>query len=218
LRSILIAPSAGFRSALRTTERRAERGDSPAEGWAPFVLAAVGGGALMLLFLKISALAGLREGSVHAYRISFLAVALGLGALLGLAAQVMWGRIGPGLAHLLGGSSSAPSARLVWGASFFPQVFTVLVLFPIDLLVAGDSAFTDARPEDPVAAAWAALSLSLGVALALWSFGLLVRGFEISSDGIGFRRAALGALGAVICVAAVGIAFRFGVVALAEAA
>jgi hypothetical protein len=56
------------------------------------------------------------------------------------------------------------------------------------------------------------------VALALWSFGLLVRGFEISSDGIGFRRAALGALGAVICVAAVGIAFRFGVVALAEAA
>lgn len=218
LRSILIAPTAGFRAALRSTERRAQRGESPAEGRSPYILAAVGGAALMVLWLKLSALAGLREGSTQVYRPSFLAAALSLGVLLGVATQLLWGGVSPTLLRVVGGDTSRAEARLVWGASFFPQVFTIFLLLPIDLLVARESAFTDARPEDAVAAAWAALSLSIAIALAAWSMGLLVKGLQISSEGLGLRRAALGAMGAIACVALIGVASRYALVSIAEAA
>lgn len=214
LRSVLIAPEAGFRAALRSTERRHKKGIRPAEGFSPSVLSALGGASLMVLWLKGAALAGLRDGSAADYRVSFLIAALVLGAALGLVAQSLWGLLARPLS---GGEELTPSgARLVWGAALFPHVFTLLLLLPIDLLVTGPSAFTEARPDDSVGAGWAALSLAIGVALALWSVGLFVKGLAVASGG-GLRGAALKAVTGIACLVAVGVAFRFGLVALSEA-
>src|SRR5688500_1684020 len=43
LRSVLLSPHDGFAAALKSTERRSRAGRRPAEGLAPYVLAAVGG-------------------------------------------------------------------------------------------------------------------------------------------------------------------------------
>lgn len=217
LRSVLVAPSAGFQAALRSTERRAKRNARPAEGFTPFVLAALGGAAAMVLWLKIAALAGLRAGSAAEYRFSFLLVALALGAILGLMGQALWGLAGPAIMRGVSGELSRPAARLVWGASFVPHIFVLVLLLPIDLLVTGSSALTEAKPADPVGAGWAALSLAIATALAVWSLALFAKGIEVAS-GIDLKRAILGVAGGTACLVAVGYGFRVALVSLAGAA
>lgn len=216
LRSVLVAPNAGFQAALRSTERRAKRGTRPPEGLTPYVLAALGGSAAIVLWLKIAALAGLRDGSAAEYRISFLIATLVLGASLGVAAQFLWGLAGAPIMRAFSGEMSRPAARLVWGASFFPHVFALLLLLPIDLMVTGPSALTEARPSDSVGAGWAALSLAIGLALMVWSLALFAKGLEIAS-GVGLKRAVLGVVAGAACLVALGLGFRLGLVALAGA-
>lgn len=214
LRSVLVAPDAGFQAALRSTQRRAKKGTRPAEGFTPYVLSAFGGSAAMVLWLKIAALAGWREGAAAEYRFSFLLASLALGALLGLAAQGTWGVVAPFL--LRDGDVTRAAARLVWGASFFPLMFLLLLLLPIDLLITGPAALTEARPADPVAAGWAALSLALAAALAVWSLGLFAKGIGVAT-GASLRRASLGVAAGVSCLAAIAVGSRFGLVALSGA-
>lgn len=215
LRSVLIAPSAGFHAALRSADRRERVGDTPPEGYSPYVLGALGGAAALLLWLKLSALVGLRADSAATYRWSFLVGAGLVGALIGLAAQFLWGSVAARGATLLDAEVKPREARLVWGASAFPQVFALVLLLPFDLLIVGSSSFTSARPGDPVASAWAALSIALSLALAAWSVLIFVKGIEVMA---GSKSRLVGGLAlAGLCLGVVLAGFRFGATALVGA-
>src|ERR671914_117351 len=149
LRLVLLAPGQGFESALMGAERRDRAAQRPAEGYAPYLLAAVGGAALFLMWLKIGALSGLRDEA--SYRLVYLVMALGLGAILGLVAQALWGLTG---GRLFESHRATPrNLRLVWGLAAFPNVVTLSVLLPLDLVVVGPAGYTAARLADPVATA-----------------------------------------------------------------
>lgn len=167
---------------MRTIERRQRVGRKPVEGIAPFVLAAIGGVAAMVLWLKVGALVGLREFSSSNYRWSYLVTAAVAGACLGLAGQAAWGLAGRALARMLSVRASAPELRLIWGAAAFPQVASVFVLLPLDLLVVGAEAFTTDQMNDPVATAWTAISVALTVSLGAWSAFLFARGMQVTSE------------------------------------
>lgn len=211
LRSILVAPRVGFESALEASRRRARIKPRSSEGVAPFVLAAVGGASLMLLWLKLGGMADLRDVGPRAYDPGLLVAALVAGALVGLGAQWLWseaaariagatrrGRVrGRGVDPTAAGEAatraegaSARELRLVWGAAAFPQVLPLLVLLPLDLVIVGPGVFTTAPLSDSLSTAWAALSVALGVAIALWSAFLFVRGVQVVTD-FGAGRAGL---------------------------
>ncbi|MBW3595399.1 MAG: hypothetical protein KY391_07450, partial [Actinobacteria bacterium] len=188
LRSVLLAPHDGFAGAFRTAERRAAADLRPAEGVAPYVLAGIGGAALMSLWLKIGALGGFREVCSSEQVGAFIAAALVLGALLGLVAQALWGVVGRAVLRGMHGDAERGSLRLVWGASAFPQVLVLALLLPLDLLIVGTDAYTTGSLADPLATAWAAFSIAIGISLAVWSLFLFVRGVEVAG-GLTFWRA-----------------------------
>lgn len=203
----MIAPHDGFRAALSAAERRERVGARPAEGVAPVILAAVGGAALALLWLKIGALIGVREVCSAAYLTGYIAAAAVVGALLGLVAQSLWGLIGRRpMGAMRGEVPRAYELRLVWGASAFPQVLALLFLLPLDLLIVGRDSFTTAELVDPVSTAWAAFSIALGTSALVWTLFLLVRGVEAAS-GLTGTRAVAGAATAVLSLVVVVGAF-----------
>jgi hypothetical protein len=177
LRAILITPAHGFEAAVRAADRRERAEQKPSEGLSPYVLAAAGGAAVLLLWLKIGALAGLRQAPLAAYRTEYLTASIVAGAVLGLVAQWLWGAVAA--RTLAAPRASARNLRLVWGAAAFPQLFTLVVLLPLDLLIVGPAAFTTDRLGDPLATAWAALSIALAVAFAIWAVYLFVRGTAV---------------------------------------
>lgn len=199
LRAVLLAPHDGFASAFRTAERRARAGRRPAEGISPYVLAAIGGAALMSLWLKVGALAGIREICSREYLGALIAAALVSGALLGVLAQFLWGAVGPSVLRAAHGQSDRGSLRLVWGASAFPQVVVLVLLLPLDLLIIGTDAYATGSLEDPLATAWAAFSIAVGISLAVWSLFLFVRGVEVAG-GIGFWKAVTTTMVAALCL------------------
>jgi Yip1 domain len=201
LRTVLISPRDGFRAAFQATDRRERAGRHPAEGLAPFLLAALAGAALFMLWLKVGGLFGWRESPRSQFRSEFLVGALITGALLGLAGQALWSVAGRHAVRALGGRASGRDLRTVWGAAGFPQVLSLALLLPLDLLIVGPATFTTERLTDSVATAWAALSIALSAALALWSLWLFVRGVETAS-GMGTARALAGTLFAGLCLAA----------------
>ncbi|MGH2698450.1 MAG: hypothetical protein ACRDJL_04530, partial [Actinomycetota bacterium] len=85
----------------------------------------------------------------------------------------------PLTARAVGGRLASRDARMVWGTSAFPQVITVLVLLPLDLLIVGPEIFATTRPGDSVATGWAAISVALALLMAVWSLSLFVRGMQI---------------------------------------
>ena len=202
LRSVLLAPHDGFTSAFKTAERRARAGRRPAEGFAPYVLSTLGGAAATSLWLKVGALSGIREVCTDRYVGVNIAVALILGAILGLIAQAIWGGVGPSTVRSMRGEANRGSLRLVWGASAFPQVVAVVVLLPLDLLIVGTDAYSTGSVNDPVSTAWAAFSIAIGISLAVWSLFLFVRGIEVAG-GIGFWKAVAATGVALACFAAV---------------
>ena len=214
LRSVMTAPRAGFQAAVKATARRERAGTTPAEGYAPYVLAAVGGAMLFLLWLKVSPLLGLRAASAQAYRWEFVLFAGVLGALFSLLGQLAWSFVGGAAIKALGGDTARRDLRLVWGAALAPQMGALVFLLPFDLLIVGPELFTSAKLDDTVASAWAALSVALGLSLAVWSLVILVRGVEVVSK-LGLRRASLAVLGCVVTTAVVVLLFRMGAVALA---
>jgi hypothetical protein len=177
LRAILLSPSQGFEAALRTADRRERAAQHPPEGIAPYILAAAGGAALFLLWLKIGALAGLRDASLDSYRAEYLTATVAVGGTLGLVAQWIWAALGTRALP----SSSPRKLRLIWGAAAFPQLLTLLILLPLDLLLVGPAAFTSGRLTDPLATAWAALSIALSLAFAAWAGYLFVCGVAVTT-------------------------------------
>jgi hypothetical protein len=206
LRSVALAPRDGFAAAFRTSERRARAGERPPEGWAPYVLGATGGAAVMSLWLKAGARGsrgGADPGSVDP---ALLVAALVAGALLVLGGQLLWGVVGPWLADRLGGCALGRDLRLVWGAAALPQTLSLAVLVVLDLLVVGPSLYGGGPLADPLGRAWAALSIALALALAVWSLWLFVRGLQVAG-GLDLARATALAGGAVAtCALVVGTA------------
>jgi hypothetical protein len=172
LRAVLIAPKQGFEAAVKAADRRSRAAQKPAEGVMPYVLSALGGAALFMLWLKVGGLLGLRLAPRDSFRYVYLFGAMGIGAVLGLCAQVLWSTVAP---WTLRERVPRRNLRLLWGAAALPQVFALL-LVPLDLLIVGPETFTTARLEDPLGAAWAAFSIALGAAFAVWAAFLFVRG------------------------------------------
>ncbi len=166
----------------------------------------------MLLWLKAGALLGLRQVPGSAFRWDYLVAAVAAGAVLGLIAQAAWGVAGPMCARRLGAAVTSSELRLVWGGSSLPQVFALVVLLPLDLVIVGPASFTDQRLSDPVAAAWASLSIALAVALTGWSLYLFLRGTQVAA-GTTLGRAALLSLVAALCLCAVAAAALLAAVA-----
>jgi hypothetical protein len=202
LRSVLLTPERGFRGAMRTALRRERAGRRPAEGIAPIILAAVGGAATMLLWLKLGGALGLRRVAGADFRWAYLMAAIVIGAALGTLGQALWAFGGSVLARALGGEPKPSDLRLVWGGASLPQVFALIVLLPLDLSIAGPASFTDARFADSVSAAWASLSIALAVFLALWSLYLFVRGTKVAT-GMSMLGVAMLTVLAGVCLVAV---------------
>jgi hypothetical protein len=179
LRSVLVTPSDGFLATTSAAQRRARAGESLPEGFAPYVLALTGGAALMILWLKVGGLFGGREVGPTEFGVIELVFALVSGAVLALLGQSVWGIMAPFVARRLGGSIGAREARIVWGAALFPQVLTMMVLLPLDLIIVGPEIFATTRPGDSLATGWAAISVALCLFLAAWSLSLFVRGLQV---------------------------------------
>lgn len=204
LRSVLLSPRAGFASVFNSARRREQAGARPAEGVAPYVLAALGGVAGMVLWLKIGSLLGLREVAAADFRWSYLAVAAVAGALLALVTQLIWGYIGAATARAFGAHSRARDLRVVWGASAFPQVIALVVLVPLDLLLVGTETFTSERLDDQLATGWAALSIAFSASLAVWSLFIFVRGVEAAASISVAKTIAISAVALLCLVVIVG--------------
>ncbi len=215
LRTVLVAPTAGFESARRAAERRVRAGDLPAEGYTPYVLSAAGGATLFLLWLKLSSLLGFRDVAPEDFRWGFLVGAGLIGAILALLGQMVWGRIGRWVLKMFGTDVRPGDLRMVWGAAAGPQIFGILLLLPIDLLVVGPEAFTSATLNDPVSSGWASLSIALGVALAVWSGGLFLKGVQVVAK-VRWPVLVAASTVAAVCLTVVVIGIRSGAVSLME--
>ena len=200
LRSVILSPRDGYAAAKRTGERRARAGERLPEGFAPYVLSLAGGAAFMCLWLKLGALAGWRDARVARFDAGVIVAALLFGTVISLTGQVLWGVLGPKLIARLGGEARPRDLRLGWGAAFFPSV-AVLALLPLDLMIVGRGVFSVDPLADPIATAWAAVSIAVGVALLAWSAWLFLRGVQVAS-ALRMRWALVAAFGAAVCAAA----------------
>jgi hypothetical protein len=214
LRSILVSPQDGFRAAFASADKRQRHGVRIPEGAAPFVMGACGGAALMFLWLKLGGLLGLRSMAPADFQWSYVIVAAFGGALIGLIAQAVWGSIGRVVFGRMDAPTTPARMRLSWGASALPQVFALLILFPLDVAITGRGLFTGERITATFPAIWAALSVALSVSLAAWSVYLFWRGVQTGS-GASNSHAAIGVLAAAGCLALVVAAFLVTAVGLA---
>jgi hypothetical protein len=164
------------------------------------VLAAVGGASILLLWLKVGGLAGLRDSTGADYRPVYLAMTILLGGLLGLLGQFVCGAIAPRVPAF--GRTRARSVRIVWGLAALPQVVTLAVLLPLDLAVVGRETFVTDRLADPLSTAWAAFSIALGAAFALWSIYLFFRGVSVATEGGRLRVILAASISIVVGIAA----------------
>lgn len=200
LRAVILMPTEGFDAAARAADRRERAGQRPAEGLTPYVLAAIGGAASFLLWLKLGALLELRAAPRASFRPPYLVGAVVLGAALGLFGQLVWGWLGPRLFGL-SGPRGRRSMRIVWGLAALPHVVALLVLFPMDLVVVGPESFTTTGLPDSVSTAWAAASIALSMALAVWTVWLFFTGMQVAVE-TGRWRAAAGLLAGGLLVSA----------------
>lgn len=208
VRGVLLAPATGFVAALRRVE-------SSAEGRSTYVLGALGGASIVVLWLKVSGLFGLREVPASDFSWSVFAAVLVLAALLGVASQVVWSFA----ASRAGGPDAASprSFRAVWAFSAFPHLPVLLLLLPLDLVLVGGRAFTTDAIGDSVSTAWVALSTAAAVSLGGWAAYVFVRGTHAATRAGAGRTAAVVAL-AVATSAALALLVLTGLGALSEVA
>jgi hypothetical protein len=178
----MFAPRSGFESAFKIARRRARAGDLPIEGHAPMMFSAIAGMSIMLLWLKFGGLLDFRDASRTDFKWSYLFVTLVVGLILGIVVQRVWGWLGTRLVGRLRGESSPWQQRLIWGAASFPQIVTLFVLLPLDLLIVGARSFTTDRIDETYRTVWAALSISVSLALVGWSIYLFARGIAAATE------------------------------------
>ena len=207
LRTVMLHPSRGFAEVLAVTEQRRDEGFRTPEGVAPTVLAALGGAALMTIWLKLGGLLELRSYPAEDFRWAFLFVAMGVAAVAGVLAQLMWSVLAALVARRLGRRADQAELRTVWGAAAFPLSFALFPILVLDVILVGPSMFTTERITDPIARGWASVSIAIGAALVVWWLFLLLRGFAAAT---GFRalRAVPAVLVALLSAAGLVIVFR----------
>ncbi|HEX2058162.1 MAG TPA: hypothetical protein VHI71_07310 [Actinomycetota bacterium] len=198
VRGVLLSPGTEFVPALKRVE-------TSAEGLSTYVLAALGGGAAMLLWLKVRALVGFRALAPSEFTWGYFVTGLVFAALVAVATQVSWSFVAPRVAGPDAGSPR--SFRAVWALSAFPQIPALLVLAPLDVLLVGRDAFTASDAADSVALAWMALSTAMSVSLAAWSAFVFVKGTSVAT------RATAGRTVAVVAASLVGGALVVALVA-----
>lgn len=208
LRAVVAAPGEGFSAAVIAADRRRRVDARPHEGYTPYVLAAAGGAAAGLLWLKVGGLFGVRAVDASGYRAAYVvATALG-GSLVALAAQGLWAAAA---ARLL--RASARDLRIASGLAAFPQI-GALALVPLDLAIVGPQTFTTEPLIDSVSTAWAAISIALAAGLGLYSGWLLVRGTAaVTERGLGPAAAAAALAAAVASAVATALIACLAVVA-----
>lgn len=207
LRSVMLRPGDGFAQVLGVTERRRDRGFRTPEGAAPSVLAALGGAALMSVWLKVGGALELRTFAAADFRWAFLVASLLIGAGVGILAQLMWSVLAGLVARRFGRRVDQAELRTVWGAASFPLVFALLPLLLVDVALVGPASFTTERLSDPVSTGWAAISIAMGTALVFWWMCLLTRGFSVVT-GFNLVRALPALLVALLSSAGLMIALR----------
>ena len=191
VRAALLSPATGFVAALKRVEA------SP-EGRSTYVLGALGGASVVLLWLKVSGLFGLREFAARDFSWSIFAVVLALAAVVGVASQVVWSFVAP---RAGGPDAASPrSFRAVWALSAFPHLPALLLLLPLDILFVGGRVFTIEAIGDSVSTAWVALSTAASVSLGIWASYMFVRGTHAATRA-NTRRTA-GVIGLAVAVAA----------------
>ncbi|HEX2057742.1 MAG TPA: YIP1 family protein [Actinomycetota bacterium] len=206
VRGVLVSPGSAFVPALRRVE-------ASEEGTSTFVLAALGGAAGMLLWLKARALVGFRPLSPSDFHWGYFVTSLLFAAIVALLAQVAWSFAAP---RAGGPDAGSPrSFRAVWALSAFPQLPALLLLLPLDLLLVGDKAFTATDGGDTVALAWMALSTALAVSVGAWSLYVFVRGTHVATRATPVRSAGVVAL-SLVAVAVVVALFAGALVGLRE--
>jgi hypothetical protein len=187
VRGVLVSPGSGFVPALK-------RAETSVETTSTYVVAALGGAAALLLWLKVRALVGFRALAPSEFRWGYFVTGLVIAALVAVAAQVVWGFAAP---RLGGPDAGSPrSFRAVWALSAFPQLPALIVLTPLDLLLVGPDAYTASDSGDSVALAWLALSTACSVSLAVWSAFVFVKGTLVATRATGARTAGVVAAGA----------------------
>lgn len=217
LRRVLLGPTAGFEAMLGVGRRRdATAAARLSEGVAPYALSAIGGVAAMLVWLKLGGLIGVRQVGAADFSWGALVTSLAAGALVMLLAQSLWAWIGGSVLAAAGDAVGSPELRMVWVVAAFPQTASLLVLLPLDLLIAGSASYGTTRPPGSAALTWAAVSIALGVALAAWSLYLFISGLRVATQGDVRRMGGLLFL-ALLCVAVVVVGSSVALVALAGA-
>jgi hypothetical protein len=209
-----VSPQRGWPAAFSVTEERARVGVRVPEGAAPYVLGAIGGAQLMLLWLKLGGLLDLRSVAAADFKWSYVVVAMIAAALLALVAQYVWGAIGRVVLGRLGARPDSSRLRFVWGASALPQVFGIVILLPLDVLIVGRNLFTSERIVDTLPAMWAALSVAFSVSIAAWSIYLFFKGVQAAA-GTPASKTIVAVLGALGCLVLVVGGFLAGALALA---
>lgn len=193
VRGVLVSPGSAFVPALK----RVETSD---EGRSTYVLAALGGAAAMILWLKVRALVGFRALSPADFTWGYFVTSLLFAAVVAILVQIVWSFVAPVAG---GGDSGSPrSFRAVWALSAFPQIPALLLLAPIDLLLVGDEAFTASDTGDSVALVWLALSTAGAVSLAVWSAYVFAKGTHVATRATPLRTAGVVAA-SLACAAAV---------------
>lgn len=204
VRGVLVSPGSAFVPALK-------RAETSAEAKSTYVLAALGGAAAMLLWLKVRALVGFRVLAPSEFRWGYFVTGLVMAAVVAVVAQTVWSFVAP---RIGGPDSGSPrSFRAVWSLSAFPQVGALLVLLPLDLLIVGREAFTASDGGDSVALAWMALSTALSLSLGVWSAFVFAKGTHAATRATTGRTASVvvSSLVTALVVAAVLVVALFGI-------
>jgi hypothetical protein len=216
LRAVMLQPRDGFAQVLAVTEQRRDRGYRTPEGAAPSVFAALGGAALMSVWLKLGGLLEVRAFASADFRWAYLFATLLIGAVVGVLAQLMWSVLAGLVARRFGRRVDQAELRTVWGAASFPLAFALFPLLVLDVAIVGPASFTTERLTDPLSTTWAAISIAMGAALVIWWMYLLTRGFA-ATTGFKFLRslpsllvALLSALGLMMAVRGMGLLLGAG--------
>jgi hypothetical protein len=151
----------------------------------------------MALWLKVGALVGWRHASTSASGWGELGASLAVGVVIGVLALGLWGLVGPLCVRALGGDVPRRRLRVAAAAGAFPQIFCIAVLLPLDLLIVGPASFTADKLSDPLATAWAAISVALALSCLAWSVYLFVKGLALAS-GLSTGRALLASCEALV--------------------
>lgn len=213
LRRVLFSPGDGFKRALRLS-----RGKDSSRAGAMLIptLAAFGGAYLMLLFLKVRGLIGFEGVTAAEFRWGVFALALTVGAVVGVIAHFLFGALARPLVARSGKRCESRDLRTIWGVAVFPIALFFVLIVGLDIVIGGRDVYLASMDGDTLITGWAAGSLVLTVCAAAWSIYLFVRGLGVAGDMRPSRSFAtiLVALICLIVSAPVAIGLVTGVVTL----